>query len=222
MEEQNADNFQIPIQELSSACEAMLFVSGDPISLSRMCEITGCSSESVEKAMDTLISRYKDNMWGGLLIRRVEDSYVMCTKPGMKKIIDRMFQPRMRPPLSQASYETLAAIAYNQPVTRSQVEAVRGVSSDSIISRLVDRGWVTEAGTLDAPGRPTLFKTTDQFLKEFGIESVDDLPQMELMSYKTIRDLETSLEDAAGNNYKQMTLDNLMEEGKENGDNRED
>ena len=113
-------------------------------------------------------------------------------------------------PLSQASYETLAVIAYNQPCTRAQVETVRGVSSDSIISRLLDRGWIEEAGCLDAPGRPALFATSRQFLTEFGIESVDDLPPMELMSYQTIRDMENSLREAAGGEDKQITIDALM------------
>jgi len=121
--------------------------------------------------------------------------------------------PKSKPPLSQASYETLSVIAYNQPVTRAQVEAVRGVSSDSIIARLLDRGWIKEAGTLDAPGRPTLFETTQQFLLEFGIDSVEDLPSMELMSYKTIRDLEDSLEKAAGND-RQITIDNIIEQNR--------
>ena len=138
----------------------------------------------------------------------------------MKKVLERMFMPRMKAPLSQASYETLAIVAYNQPVTRAQVEAVRGVSSDSIISRLLDRGWIEEAGYLDAPGRPTLFKTSEQFLLEFGIKSIDELPSMELMSYKTIRDLEQSLEDAAGaNDNRQISIDGLLEEKKSEDEN---
>jgi segregation and condensation protein B len=116
----------------------------------------------------------------------------------------------------------LAVIAYNQPCTRAQVETVRGVSSDSIISRLLDRGWIEEAGCLDAPGRPALFATSKQFLTEFGIESVDDLPPMELMSYQTIRDMEDSLREAAGGEDKQITIDSIMEkpeaEGKEEDD----
>ena len=128
------------------------------------------------------------------------------------KVLRRMFSPKMHPPLSQASYETLAVIAYNQPVTRAQVESVRGVSSDSIISRLIDRGWIEECGNLDAPGRPALFRTTDQFLMEFGISSVDELPSMELMSYGTIRDLEESLEKAAGNDDRQITIEGFMQE----------
>lgn len=212
-----SDDFELPVQELSSALEAILFVSGESISMDRLEEITGIDESLIEKAMDKLISDYSSNPWGGLLIRKVENSYIMCTKPSMKKVIERMFMPRMRPPLSQASYETLAIVAYNQPVTRAQVEAVRGVSSDSIISRLLDRGWIEEAGTLDAPGRPTLFKTSEQFLLEFGISSIDELPAMELMSYKTIRDLEQSLEEAAGNSdNKQLSIDGLLNQNANN------
>jgi len=137
----------------------------------------------------------------------------MCTKPQMKNIFERMFLPKSRPPMSQATYETLAVIAYNQPVTRAQVEAVRGVSSDSIISRLLDRGWISECGTLDAPGRPSLFETTQQFLMEFGIPSVSEMPAMDLMMYGTIRDLEDSLETAAGmKDTRQISIEHLSDE----------
>lgn len=212
------DDYQIPVQMISAACESMLFVSGEPISISRMEEITNVDKTIIQKAMDKLILQYENNPWGGLLIRKIEETYVMCTKPELKEVVDRMFMPRMRPPLSQASYETLAVIAYNQPVTRAQVEAVRGVSSDSIISRLLDRGWICESGVLDAPGRPTLFSTTNLFLMEFGISSADELPSMELMSYKSIRDLENSLEEAAGSNDRQISIDTLIEKGQANND----
>lgn len=205
------DEFELTYQELSPACEAILFASGDTISQDRIAEILNVDDKTVEEVMGNLISAYENNPWGGLLVRKVENSYVMSTKPGMKKVLERMFSPKMHPPLSQASYETLAVIAYNQPVTRAQVEAVRGVSSDSIISRLIDRGWIEECGNLDAPGRPALFKTTNQFLMEFGISSVDELPSMELMSYQTIRDLEDSLAKAAGNDDRQITIEGFMD-----------
>ena len=209
------DEFELTYQELSPACEAILFASGDPIAQDRIAEILNVDVKVVEEVMNKLISDYENNPWGGLLVRKVENSYVMSTKPGMKKVLERMFSPKMHPPLSQASYETLAVIAYNQPVTRAQVESVRGVSSDSIISRLIDRGWIEECGNLDAPGRPALFKTSKQFLMEFGISSVDELPSMELMSYQTIRDLEESLDKAAGNDDKQMTIDGYIEGSEE-------
>ena len=209
------DEFELTYQELSPACEAILFASGDPIAQDRLAEILNVDVKVVEEVMNKLIADYENNPWGGLLVRKVENSYVMSTKPGMKKVLERMFSPKMHPPLSQASYETLAVIAYNQPVTRAQVESVRGVSSDSIISRLIDRGWIEECGNLDAPGRPALFKTSKQFLMEFGISSVDELPSMELMSYQTIRDLEESLDKAAGNDDKQMTIDGYIDGSQE-------
>ncbi|MCR5527932.1 MAG: SMC-Scp complex subunit ScpB [Saccharofermentans sp.] len=210
-----ADKFELPVQEVSAACEALLFASGESLSLNKLAEILNMDKQIISDAMDKLILEYTNDPWGGLLIRKIEDSYIMCTKPGMKKILERFFSPKAKPPLSQASYETLAVIAYNQPVTRAQVEAVRGVSSDSIIARLLDRGWICESGTLDAPGRPSLFSTTEQFLLEFGIESVDELPSMELMSYKTIRDLEESLDKAAGNDDRQISIDAYMSAEKE-------
>lgn len=209
------DKFELPVQEVSAACEALLFASGESISLGKLSEILNMDKLIISDAMDKLILEYTNDPWGGLLIRKIEDSYVMCTKPGMKKVLERFFSPKAKPPLSQASYETLAVIAYNQPVTRAQVEAVRGVSSDSIIARLLDRGWICESGTLDAPGRPSLFSTTEQFLLEFGIESVDELPSMELMSYKTIRDLEESLDKAAGNDDRQISIESYMSAEKE-------
>ena len=209
------DKFELPVQEVSAACEALLFASGESLSLGKLSEILNMDKQIISDAMDKLILEYSNDPWGGLLIRKIEDSYIMCTKPGMKKVLERFFSPKAKPPLSQASYETLAVIAYNQPVTRAQVEAVRGVSSDSIIARLLDRGWICESGTLDAPGRPSLFSTTEQFLLEFGIESVDELPSMELMSYKTIRDLEESLDKAAGNDDRQISIDAYMSAEKE-------
>lgn len=209
------DKFEIPVQEVSAACEAILFACGESVSIGRFTELLNVDAKVITDAMARLIQDYETNPWGGLLIRKIDDAYIMCTKPGMKKVMERLYSPKMHPPLSQASYETLAVIAYNQPVTRSQVEAVRGVSSDSIISRLLDRGWICESGYLDAPGRPTLFSTTEQFLLEFGIGSVDELPSMELMSYKTIRDLEDSLEKAAGNDDRQISIENIMAENSE-------
>lgn len=222
------NEFRVTVQELPGAIESLLFVSGDPISADKLADLLNVKKAAVEEALKSLISKYKNNPWGGLEIRKIENSYAMMTRPEQKKFIERLYAPKSQVPLSQASYETLAVIAYNQPCTRAQVETVRGVSSDSIISRLLDRGWIEEAGCLDAPGRPALFATSKQFLTEFGIESVDDLPPMELMSYQTIRDMENSLREAAGGEDKQISIDSLMgvekpsesEEGKEedNGD----
>ncbi|MDD4094972.1 MAG: SMC-Scp complex subunit ScpB [Oscillospiraceae bacterium] len=210
MTETPTDVFTLSRDELPAALEAVLFASGDPVSLDRICEITGTDNETALEALRRLTDRYNEDPRSGISVRRLENDYVMCTKPGMKSILERLFRPRSRPPMSQATYETLAVIAYNQPVTRAQVESVRGVSSDSIISRLLERGWIQECGTLDAPGRPVLFETTQQFLMEFGIESVAEMPAMDLMMYSTIRDLEKSLEEAAGaRDNRQVSIEHL-------------
>ena len=198
-------------EELPAAIEAMLFVSGDGITAQEMSGIVNVPVKDIEAVLSDLMNRYESNPWSGITIRRADDVYAMMTKPSVKKVVNQMFSPKNAVHLSSASYETLAVIAYNQPCTRAAVETVRGVSSDSIISRLLDRGWIEEAGTLDAPGRPALFRTSKQFLTEFGISSADELPSMELMSYQTIRDLEDSLRKAAGAQDKQITIENIIE-----------
>ena len=203
---------KLTVQELPAALEAVLFAHGDPVSVSRLSEITDMPKEVIDETLTHMMKEYETNPWGGLLIRKIDDSYVMCTKPSMRPVLEKMFAPKTRPPMSQATYETLAVIAYNQPVTRAQIEAVRGVSSDSIVNRLIERGFVEECGTLDAPGRPALFRTTQEFLLEFGISSVSEMPAMELMMYKTIRDLQDSLEDAAGNkDDRQISIESWMD-----------
>jgi len=221
-EEIREERVRFTAQEIPAAIEAILFVSGDPVQVSRIADILNIPVKACEEYLTELIKAYETNPLTGITIRKADNSYCMITKPAMKKVLEQMYSPKMTPPLSQASYETLAVIAYNQPCTRAQIEAVRGVSSDSIVSRLLDRGWIEEAGTLDAPGRPTLFKTSRQFLLEFGIASTDELPSMELMSYKTIRDLEDSLKNAAEGEDKQMTIEGFMAEGKGNEGNTGD
>lgn len=208
-------NIIITAEELPAAIEAMLFISGDGITASEMSDIVNVPVKDIEAVLSDLMNRYEQNPWSGITIRKADDTYAMMTKPSVRKVIDQMFSPKNAVPLSSASYETLAVIAYNQPCTRAAVETVRGVSSDSIITRLLDRGWIEEAGTLDAPGRPALFRTSKQFLTEFGISSADELPSMELMSYQTIRDLENSLRKAAGAEDKQITIDNIIEKNVE-------
>mgnify|MGYP000856966874 CR=1 FL=1 len=201
--------FRLPPEDAAAAIEALLFVSGDPLPLDRIAQVTGLEATVLKSILNTLAWRLEHDRQRGLLLREVEGSYFLATKPDMKDVLQRLFQPRQRPPLSQAAYETLAIIAYNQPVTRAQVESVRGVNSDSIMARLAERNLIQEAGHLDTPGRPILYTTTEQFLQDFGLRSVRELPPMEMLMYGTLRDLESSLEDAAGD--RQMTIDQLVQ-----------
>ena len=210
--EETAETFQLADEDVPAAIEALLFASGDPLSLDKLLQITGVDRLVLQRILDAMIARCARDRTRGILLREIDGGYLLSTRPEQKTVLQRLFQPRHRPPLSQAAYETLAIIAYNQPVTRAQVESVRGVNSDNIIARLVERNLVEETGSLDAPGRPLLFATTSQFLLDFGLRSVKDLPPMELLMYGTLRDFEESLEEAAGRHRdKQMTIDQLVQ-----------
>jgi segregation and condensation protein B len=203
--------FALSPEDAPAAIEALLFVAGDPLPLEKLAQVTGLEKAVLVPLLRQMSDTYARDRRRGLLLREIEGKYLLSTKPNQLDILQRFFLPRHRPPLSQAAYETLAIIAYNQPVTRAQVEAVRGVNSDSIISRLIERDLVSEVGNLDAPGRPGLFATTDQFLLDFGLRSVDELPPMEMMMYGTLRDLEASLDVASGRQAdKQITIDQLV------------
>lgn len=164
---------------LEATIEAMLFAAGAPIAAGRLGELTGETEESVRSAAESLGRRLSAEDSGVQLIQ-IEDGYQLCTKPEAGDFVKRALELKKAPPLSKATLEVLAIIAYNQPVTRSFIEQVRGVDSSYIVASLADKGLICERGQLDAPGRPTLFGTTDAFLRCFGLTSLAELPQAEL------------------------------------------
>jgi len=166
--------------ETPAALEAILFACGSPVEFDRLCEILGISAEGLREAAAILKNKYSDDRESGIQLITVENAYQLCTKAYVAEYVKKALEMRKAPPLSKAALEVLAIVAYNQPVTRSFIEMVRGVDSASIVASLVDKGLVAERGTLDAPGRPLLFGTTDAFLRCFGLESIDDLPKTEL------------------------------------------
>ncbi len=166
--------------ETPAALEAILFACGAPVAFDRLCEILGVNSEGLREAAAILKEKYSDDHESGIQLITVEDAYQLCTKAYVAEYVKKALELRKTPPLSKASLEVLAIIAYNQPVTRSFIEMVRGVDSSAIVASLTDKGLVTERGTLDAPGRPVLFGTTDAFLRCFGLESIDQLPKTDL------------------------------------------
>lgn len=155
--------------------EAVLFASGDPVSLEKLAEIIGQDKKTVRSIMANLIYKYQ-NTARGIMIREMDDSYQLCTKPEFDEYIAKLGTVRKKQALTQAAYETLAIIAYNQPVTRAYIEKIRGVNSDSVLLKLEERNLVREAGREDAPGKPKLYETTEEFLRAFGFSSVKDLP----------------------------------------------
>ena len=166
--------------ETPAALEAILFACGSPVQYERLCDILGITMEGLREAANILKNKYSDDRESGIQLITVENAYQLCTKNYVAEYVKKALELRKAPPLSKAALEVLAIIAYNQPVTRSFIEMVRGVDSSSIVGSLIDKGLVAERGTLDAPGRPTLFGTTDAFLRCFGLESIDDLPKTEL------------------------------------------
>ena len=162
--------------DLMAAAEAVLFAAGDPIDVDVLGKILELSGAETILLLEQLQRKYQRDVQTGLMLRIIDNKAFLTAKPKLKEIVSRLYRPQNRPALSQASYETLAAIAYNQPCTRAQVEEIRGVNSDGIISRLLERNLIREAGTLDLPGKPAIFTITEHFLIEFGLKSAQDLP----------------------------------------------
>ena len=163
------------MQEVPGVLEALLFVAGEPVPIPDLCEALLLTRLEVEAAIDAL----SDQMLlekRGLRVKRHGDSVQLSTKPEYAPYIEKLLQPVKRQSLSQAVMETLSIIAYRQPVTRGEIEAVRGVKCDYSIQMLLNRGLIREAGQKDTVGHPTLFVTTDAFLQHFDIESLADLP----------------------------------------------
>lgn len=175
--------------------EAVLFASGDPITLVQLTQVTGLPDARQLAAIEALRARYEADSASGLCLREINQQYCLTTRPELREALKRLFEPRQAAKLSNAAYEALAVIAYNQPVTRAQIEAVRGVNSDNVIGRLIERGLVEIRGHLDAPGKPAQFGTTDRFLLEMGLSSVDELAPLEMMMYGALQDLEKDHDD---------------------------
>jgi segregation and condensation protein B len=163
---------------IKTKVEGILFAMGDSVSCDRMADAIGCRREDVIEAAEELSREFLRN-GRGVRIIKINDSYQMCTAPEIyDTLINLVRQPR-KLQLTEVLMETLSIIAYRQPVTKAEIEKIRGVSSDHAVSKLVEYDLVCELGRLDAPGRPMLFGTTDSFLKAFGLTSLDDLPVLD-------------------------------------------
>lgn len=157
--------------------EAMLFSSGREVTIKEIMNILEIGSEDIEKIMQNMKLKYASEDSGIELIK-IEDAYQLCTKKDLYEYIYLLFDNRAKPTISNAALETLSIIAYNPKITRAQIEAIRGVSSDGTVYKLLEFGLIEEAGRLDAPGRPTTYKVTNEFMKMFGISSLDELPEL--------------------------------------------
>ncbi|PJI10000.1 MULTISPECIES: SMC-Scp complex subunit ScpB [Clostridium] len=161
-----------------SIIESLLFVSGEPLKLKQIASIIECSTRKTLNIINDMIVKYNDDSRGIKLIN-VNDSYQLVTKNENSEYVRKLLKTNTRQALSQAALEALAIIAYKQPITRIDVDEIRGVKSDRAILTLQEKKLIKECGRLDVPGRPILYETTDEFLKSFNMENIEDLPSME-------------------------------------------
>lgn len=163
------------LRETQGAVEAILFAMGESVELQRIAKAVGQDTETTRKIIHHMMEQYRDQN-RGIQIIELEDAYQLCTK---KEYYDALIQIAMQPKkaaLTEVQMETLSIIAYKQPVTKGEIEKIRGVKCDHAVNRLIEYNLVTELGRLDAPGRPILLGTTEEFLRSFGVQALDELP----------------------------------------------
>ena len=181
--------------EIRRAIEAILFAAGDPVGIERMALAVGAGTDQIEAALKELMDAYSFER-RGMRIIRLEDAYQMVSAQELSDVITRALETRKPPKLSASALETLTVIAYYQPTTKAFVEQIRGVDSSYTISALLNKKLIEEQGRLSVPGRPILYGTTPDFLRTFGIASLEELPEVDLPKAQTQQvEMQLSLED---------------------------
>lgn len=160
-----------------SIIEAMLFAAGREVSAKELMNVLELSSEDIDKIILNMKTEYEIRN-SGIEIIKINDNYQLCTRKEYYEYIYPLFDNRTKPNISNAALETLSIIAYNPNITRAEIEAIRGVNVDGTVYKLLEFDLIEDAGKLDAPGRPTMYKVTNNFLKLFGISSLDELPDL--------------------------------------------
>ena len=160
-----------------SIIEAMLFAAGREVSVKELTNALELGAEDIDKIILNMKAEYETRN-SGIEIIKINDSYQLCTRKEYYEYIYPLFDNRSKPNISNAALETLSIIAYNPNVTRAEIEAIRGVNADGTVYKLLEFDLIEEAGKLDAPGRPTMYKVTNKFMKMFGISSLDELPDL--------------------------------------------
>lgn len=165
------------IKEKLGAIEAVLFASGEPVELYRLAEAVAVDVGTLPSLIRLINERYED-YGSGIIIKKLESSYQMCSREEYAPQIRQVLETKRNVPLSNAAMEVLTIIAYNQPVSKGFVENVRGVDSSSVVNNLAEKGLIEEAGRLDVPGKPVVYRTTPVFLRSFGLASLAELPPL--------------------------------------------
>lgn len=187
------------INKLEGAIEAILFSLGDAVHINKLCEVLGQDKKTTKRIISNMSDRYEaENR--GIRIISLEDSYQLCTKPEYYDYIKQISQKTREFSLTDVLIETLSIIAYKQPITKLHIEEIRGVNSNHAVNKLIEYQLVTEVGRLNAPGRPVLFGTTQEFLRCFGLQSVEQLPyleesQLSILKNEVLEEVQMKLEE---------------------------
>ena len=169
-------------KELARICEAVLFAAGEPVETERLSFVTETDPDEIRTVMKELMDLYAFER-RGIRIVRLEDAWQMCSQNDLAPWVTKALETRKPPKLSASQLETLTIIAYYQPTTKAFVEKLRGVDSSYSVSALLNKKLIEENGRLEAPGRPILYRTTPDFLRTFGLESLEELPEMEKVNF---------------------------------------
>lgn len=167
-----------PDIELIAALEAVLFVAAMPVTPKQLADALGKNADEVQSCLHELSEKYAFS--GGLSLQWHAGRVQLTTAPNMAEIVEKYLGLEATSRLSKAAVETLAIVAYRQPITRPAIDAIRGVSSDGVLRSLLTKGLITEAGRAEGPGRPILYETTPDFLQHFGLSSIEQLPPFEI------------------------------------------
>lgn len=166
------------IKKMEAAIEAILFTMGESVELSQIAKALAQDTRTTEKVIHNMMDKYRQED-RGIQIIELDQAYQMCTKKEYYEYLIQVAAQPKKPALSDVMLETLSIIAYKQPVTKIEIEKIRGVKCDHAVNKLVEYNLVRELGRLDAPGRPILFGTTEEFLRAFGVQAIEELPVMD-------------------------------------------
>lgn len=175
------------IKRIESIIEAILFTMGDSVEISHIANVIEHDTETTRKIIHHMMDRYEEED-RGIKIIELGDSYQMCSKPEMYEYLIRIAKQPKRHTLTDVMLETLSIVAYKQPITRIEIEKIRGVKSDHAINKLIEYDLICEVGRLDAPGRPLLFGTTEEFMRRFSVQSLDELPAIDTEHLETFKE----------------------------------
>lgn len=199
------------VMNIKSAVEAILFASGEPVPAARISLILGVTEDEVYAAAKELSDELSYNQ-RGIRLLRLDNKLQLCSSPEYALIISKVLEQRKPPMLSQPALESLAVVAYFQPVTRAYIDQVRGVDSSYTVSVLLEKGLIERCGKLDVPGRPSLLRTTDVFLRTMGISSLSELPELpDISAGDGVKKLEDAIEKLSTVGDGQMHIEELDE-----------